>query len=1402
MSMQSKLRSDSTDQGDISSPVIEGKILEAVNQPKNLLVCHEWDNTIRWRPGERLHHLFEHRCDQFIEEKATNHRAVDSTEGTWTYSELDARANQLARYLKLQGLGPGDIVGLLFDKSVNSYASMLAILKIHAAYVPLDPAFPEERIAFIADDAGLCSILTVSPYHALVEATRLPVICVDTTSAQIDSQQTSRLGPEDVGQPVNELCYIIYTSGSTGRPKGVPIEHASIVNFVRVAAEVYDYRHSDRVYQGLTIAFDFAVEEIWVPLVVGATLLPNQTGSSLLGSDLADFLLTNKATAMCCVPTLLATIDAELPDLRLLIVSGEACPKDLITRWYSDKRTILNAYGPTEATVTATLARSKPDQPVTIGKPLPTYSIVILEPGTEQVLPIGETGEICIAGIGLARGYLNREEQTRKAFIRDFLNIPNNPSGLIYRTGDLGRINENGDIEYRGRIDTQVKIRGYRIELSEIESVILNIPQIAQTVVETFEPLPGVKELVAYYTLKDDVQALPQDEIVNELRSLLPNYMVPAFYEQLPIMPMLASDKADRKALPKPSGRRMNAEYRTFVAPETPLENDIAAILCRLLKLEDVSVVDNFFDDLGANSLLMAEFSARLRSELGIVDFSMREIYTHPNVRELSASLKSTDQQPAPLHKTKTSHTAKDWEYILSGAAQLVLVFAWICLELFIFWLGYHYIMEASDTQAVYARSALFALIWFGVTALLPVVLKWVLIGRWKEDEFPVWSLKYLRFWTIKQLVRLNPMALFVGTPLYTAYLKLLGARISWNSIILSPHVPVCTDLISIGDGSIVSKNAAFSGYRADSSRIRTGSVRLERENFVGVGAVLDIDTVMEAGSELAHASSLHMGQRLTAGCSYHGSPAQLTDNRYRRLAGSGVGRIRMILFSLAQLALPLMVYLPIPFLVAHQFFGASRDDSVTTISEAFSLPATLGQLPAVIGWTSLAFLASVLFGLLLVVVLPRCLAPLLKVDRVYSLYGIHYFIYRNIERLSNAKFYNTLFGDSSFIVHYLQAIGYRFRGMEQTGSNFGLSQQHENPFQCEIGKGTMVSDGLAMFNGEYSTASFKFSKISVGAHNFFGNSILVPTDGKVGDNCLLGTKVMIPTNGSMRENVGLLGSPCFEIPRSVRRDSKFDFYKRKDVLRQRLRLKNASNAITMGLFLLSNGIAANLATLTWFYTHGHFIEYEILYLALLTLGLAAILIPYYIFVDWASLGFRRLQAQYCSIYDDYFWRHERYWKLGMSSDQPLFGILNGTPFKSLVWRALGVRVGKKLFDDGCSITEKTLVTIGDHCTLNEHSTVQSHSLEDGTFKSDHIMIGDGCTVGANCYVHYGVQMQDEVTLEPDSFLMKGERPEARTIWQGNPAKEMLVAGNQPAHDLKRSLQQCDTAGSKCATGP
>ena len=1347
--------------GGSSSLILQGGIPEQDHQVDNLLVCHDWDNTLRWKPGERLHHLFEQRVDQFLAHNDVEHLAVDSSEGTWTYAALDQQANQVARYLIRQGLGAGDIVGLLFDKSVYSYVSMLAVLKIHAAYVPLDPAFPEERIAYIAADAGFSSVLTLMQYQPLILGTRLSALCLDDPSKGMDQLATSRLTCGEVRPPVNELCYIIYTSGSTGQPKGVPIDQASICNFVRVAGEVYGYQSSDRVYQGLTIAFDFAVEEIWVPLFVGATLLPNQTGSSLLGSELAEFLQKHRITAMCCVPTLLGSLDETLPDLRLLIVSGEACPQDLITRWYRPERTIINAYGPTETTVTATISWPKPGEPVTIGKPLPTYSVVILEPGTEKVLPFGEEGEIAIAGVGVARGYLNREAQTKKSFIKDFLHIEKNPSGLIYRSGDLGCINEKGDIEYRGRIDQQVKIRGYRIELAEIESVILTIPDIHQAVVNVFEPVPGVKELVAYYTTKNGQEAALEQGLIQTLRAALPNYMVPVYYQWLESLPMMASDKVDRKALPTPSARRMSTHSEEWVEPGSSTEKIIAEKLAELLNLERVSVRDDFFLHLGVSSLLMARFCAVLRRCLPGIGISMRDVYACSTVETLATCLDSRSVTQDVEPSVDEYHMPGLIEYWCCGILQLFSYFIFSVLALGVLGKAFPWILSATGPLELYSRfSGFLAVLFFAWTGLV-IAAKWILIGKWKAEKIPIWSLKYFRFWLLKKIILSSPMALFKGYPIYHVYLRLMGARIGKNVVMECQSAPLCADLLSIGDNTVLRHDSLIIPYKARSNYIYTGPVTLGKNVVVGEGSVIDINTEMKDGAQLGHASCLLDGQVIAEGLRYHGNPAEETTTDFRCHDHKPVSRGRKIAYSLGQLVARFYGFPSLIFCLVYYLATSMRTPEYGVFTSAWVFHVLMVA--------SIVFMGFLLLNLISVAVIPRLLNRFLVEGRVYVLYGVHFHLFKIIQKLSNASQFHLLLGDSSFIVHYMKWVGYQLRNVIQTGSNFGLEHKHDNPLLCQLGSGTMISDGLSILNVHESSTSFRLAQTSIGEHNFIGNNVYYPPEGKTGRNCLIATKAMVPVDGVCRENTGLLGSPCFEIPRVLQEDQSMAALSQSSLRSGGLQQKNHHNLITIMMYLGSRFIYLCSAFLLGFYlaqsdslSMWQWIFYVNLFLVFS--------IGYFLLLERGAYAFGKMKALNVSIYDEEYWRVERVWKF---SETFLRQLWSGTPFRSMINRLLGIKVGKMVFDDGLYVSEKTMVEIGDYCNFNTHCVLQSHSLEEGVYKSDFISVGHRCTIEAQAFVHYGVTLKNDVRINADAFVMKGECLEDQTVWQGNPAQQI-----------------------------
>jgi non-ribosomal peptide synthetase-like protein len=662
-----------------------------------------------------------------------------------------------------------------------------------------------------------------------------------------------------------------------------------------------------------------------------------------------------------------------------------------------------------------------------------------------------------------------------------------------------------------------------------------------------------------------------------------------------------------------------------------------------------------------------------------------------------------------------------------------------------------------------------FAGLAFLTMCTVPIVAKWVLIGRWKPQRIRIWSLGYVRFWVVKTLVSSNPLVLFAGSPLYSVYLRALGAKIGRGVVIFSRHLPVCTDLLTIGDGTVILKDSFFTCYRAQAGLIHPGSVTMGRDVFVGERAVLDIETSMSDGAQLGNASSLQAGQSVPDGERWHGSPGERTEADYRGVESvHAIGAARRVAYSVLQLLNTLFVYLPLAFGGVAILFA--QIPWLNALLQPGPVAFRSGSFYGLALATSLAlYFGGLLVILAFVFTVPRVLNLALKPDTVYPLYGFHYSFQRAISRLTNRKFFHKLTGDSSFIVHYLRGLGYKLSPLVQTGSNFGNEVKHENPYLSAIGTGTQAASDLSMINAHFSSTSFRVSRAAIGTRNFLGNQIVYPSQGRTGDNCLLATKVLVPIDGKIRENVGLLGSPSFEIPRTVERDAKFRQLATGDAMRRGLRVKNRHNLASMCLFLLAR----------WFY----FFILTVIGLSLADLSFTAwatvlsealilvFSVLYFSLVERASTGFRGSRPTYCSIYEIDFWRTERFFKL--QAGVALHRLSNGTPLKPLLYRLVGVRVGRRLFDDGSGMSEKNMVTIGDDVILGAGSFIQCHSQEDYAFKSDCITIGSGCTVGVMAMVHYGVIMGDGAVLAPDAFLMKGEEMPPGAYWGGNPAGEI-----------------------------
>lgn len=599
-----------------------------------------------------VHLLFERQCDL-----TPDRIVVRDGQAQATYAELDARANRIANLLRNHGVHHGTLVGIALDRGIDMVAALLGVLKAGAGYVPLDPGFPAERLAYMAGDAGLAAMLTTSGHASRFDLRGRPVLALDALSHEMEAMPASRSVCRDIGP--ESVAYVIYTSGSTGRPKGVQVPHRAVVNFLGSMRREPGLGEDDVLVAVTTLSFDIAVLELLLPLTLGACVVIAARETAMDGGALAALLDACGATAMQATPAtwrMLMETDWRGDARFKAMCGGEPLPPELAAVLLTRCGTLWNLYGPTETTVWSSCTQVLPSPgalPDThIGRPIANTTIWIVDPAGEACPP-GVPGEICIGGEGVTLGYLQRPELTSERFVPDrFSEIAAGRAPRpLYRTGDRGRWRADGNLQHLGRLDFQVKVRGYRIELGEIESLLAAHPGVAQALAIAREDRPGDVRLVAYIVPRTGMR-VDEQELSTYLRSTLPDYMVPQHLMSLAAMPLLPNGKIDRKALPAPtlSARVGNAPE----PPRTPLEQRIADAMAQVLGLQQVGIHDDFFA-LGGHSLLAAKLTTRLAKELDRT-ISLRTLFDGPTVARL-ASLLST-QETDSIQRQVVPHRA------------------------------------------------------------------------------------------------------------------------------------------------------------------------------------------------------------------------------------------------------------------------------------------------------------------------------------------------------------------------------------------------------------------------------------------------------------------------------------------------------------------------------------------------------------------------------------------------------------------------------------------------------------------------------------------------------------------------------------------------------------------------
>ena len=591
-----------------------------------------FNNTTRAYPREKcVHQLFEKQV-----ERSPEAIAVVSKDRQLTYAELNARANQLARFLKRFGVGPDSLVGLCVERSPEMIVGILGILKAGAGYVPLDPTYPSERLSFMLRDANVFVLLTQSHLLDTLPQHSGPRLSLDTDWDIIAKERKEN--PISRATPEN-LAYVIFTSGSTGQPKGVMIPHRGLVNYLSWCTESYEVAKGCGAPVHSSISFDLTITSLFSPLMVGRSVFLVPDGiehlvEALLARD--NYSLVKITPAHLRALAELMPADQAAGRVRALIIGGEALNMESLEFWrtHAPSTRLINEYGPTETVVGCSVYEVKPQDPpfgaVPIGRPVGNTQLYVLDERLEPVAQ-GVTGELYVGGDGVALGYLSHRELTDERFIPD----PTNRNGhsRLYRTGDLARFNSDGILEYLGRTDNQVKVKGYRIELGEVETVLNQHPGVRECVVLAPEDARGDKRLVAYF-VRDPRDPGEVDDLRKFMKVRVPEYMVPTAFVSMEALPLTANGKLDRSALPMPerkSSCAANCSSKHSVAEQTLMK-----IWADVLKLDHVGVEDNFFD-LGGDSILGTLILARA-AQAGI-RISPRQLFQHQTIAALASAI-------------------------------------------------------------------------------------------------------------------------------------------------------------------------------------------------------------------------------------------------------------------------------------------------------------------------------------------------------------------------------------------------------------------------------------------------------------------------------------------------------------------------------------------------------------------------------------------------------------------------------------------------------------------------------------------------------------------------------------------------------------------------------------------
>ncbi len=1298
---------------------------------------------------ELLHELFDATCRDHgpataLELIGASEEYGRSTE--WTYDALGRRSLALAHRLRAMGIGRGDRVVLFLPRGLDQYMAILGVLRAGAAYVPVDWGYPQDRIDYIVEDSGAALTLTVSTRAGSCAGRTL---AIDAMLGDLAAEPAAALTRADTGAAPSDLAYIIYTSGTTGRPKGVMITHANACHLVRAESAILALEPADVVFGGFSLAFDMSVETMWSAFFSGARLLVATEALATSGPDVAIALAAANTTIWHVVPSLIALVEHPVPTLRLINMGGEACPPDLPRRLARPGLRLLNTYGPTETSVTATWTEVHPGQRITIGKPLPGYTAWIVDEHLQPV-PAGAEGELIIGGPGVGVGYVNRPDLTAEKFTTTpFDTVAGRPE-RVYRSGDLVRLDAAGDIDFVGRIDTQVKIRGFRVELAEIEAVIGEAPGVAQVVVHLFADADGAEFLAAFLVARAG-ETVDLSAIRARVTERLPNYMRPAAYQFMPALPTLpASGKVDRKALVRPEVT-IDAD-RALVPPATPMEETLHRVWAEAFAPQPVSVTDDLFEDLGGHSLKAARLVSAARKVPGLQGLSLEDVYAAPTIRALA--LRIGGAVAIPLASKESFHRIAPWKRRLCVAAQTVAllpIYALAGLQWFFPYIAYTHLAARMNRIDALVLSASFFTVVPIASMLVSIVAKWLIIGRIRAGDYPLWGSYYFRWWLVRRIIAVTATPYIAGTPMIRGYYRMLGAKIGKRAY-LGTGVIDTADLFTCGDDAIVSDLAVIATSSVERGLLRLGPVRLEAGAYVGTQAVVGRNAVVGEDAVLDDMSALQADTRIPAGQRWTGSPAaHVGEAGPRTPHPAGQSTLTTIGLLVGALLLPIIAILPI----APGLIGLIELDWATT-GYAYVLVSPLLAVTYVVMMCVLTVAAK---RLILGRVLPG-------VYPMGSGFYVRYWMVKQINDLA-LRLLQPIFA-TLYVIPWYRALGVKVGRRAEISTASAIV-----PDLVEIGPESFIADSVIFGPARIGHGTVELKHTRIGRRSFIGNSAVLPCGANVGDEVLIGVLSKPPEDSAavLESGSTWFGSPAFRLPvRQVATmfDEGARFNPSRGLIATRLSIEAIRTTLSLTAFLVFFSLLLSVVGDLDDLERGGLViglAFPFLYV-----GFCLACGAFVLALKWLVAG--RYRPTTAPLWSTFVWRSElvtaTYENLAVAN---LLEPLRGTPWLGLYLRLMGAKVGRRCYIDTTDLTEHDLVTIGDDVALNDYAGLQTHLFEDRVMKVGAIKIGDRATIGSLAIVLYDAEVGADAQLGDLSVVMKGESLPDGTNWEGSPAR-------------------------------